>query len=340
MPEDATMTLDNWHIHCPAKHTADHIKHHGLRSDSTLYVVGVVSNPVRYNSRYRIAREWIQHMAHTPHVQLVLVEAAFGDRHWEVTDECNDFHIRLNTRSEAWIKENMINIGMRAVLAKHPSAKYLAWVDADVFFRTPGWALETIHQLQHFSVVQPWQDCLDLGPHGNVFQHFKSFGYQHQMRVPKQKWPGQPYPYAHSGFAWACTRHFWENVRGLCEVGILGSSDHHMAFAMIGEVRDTIHSKMAPSFFRICEEWQRRATRVTHNEVGFVHGRIEHQFHGPKKRRYYRERWQLLWENGYDPDTDIMYDEQGLLHIVGKPALEQAIRLYNRSRLEDSNEET
>ena len=45
-------------------------------------------------------------------------------------------------------------------------------------------------------------------------------------------------------------------------------------------------------------------------------------------------------DNHFDPDTDLAYDEQGVLHLVGKPRLESAIRKYNRSRCEDSIEET
>jgi hypothetical protein len=112
-----------------------------------------------------------------------------------------------------------------------------------------------------------------------------------------------------------------------------------MAFAMIGEVMDTIHGGMSKSFFRRCLEWQTNAVRITNKEVGFVHGRIEHEFHGPKNRRYYRERWQILVDYKYDPDTDLVYDSQGLIQLVGKPALEQAIKMYNRSRHEDSIEE-
>lgn len=275
-------------------------------------------------------------MSNTKRVKLHLVETAFGDRQHEVAGVDD---LRLRTGSEAWIKEGMINLGMRRVLTMHPEANYLAWVDADVFFRDPNWALETIHQLQHFQVLQPWSDCADLGYHGGIFQHFRSFGYQHQRRIPKQTHPGQPYQYAHSGFAWACTRKFWENTQGLLDCAPLGSADHHMAFAMIGEVEKTVHGSMSAAFKRRCNEWQARVRRVTHDEVGFVHGRIEHMFHGPKKRRYYRERWQILIDHCYNPDTDLMYDAQGLPIIVGKPALEHAIRQYNRSRMEDSIEQ-
>jgi hypothetical protein len=38
--------------------------------------------------------------------------------------------------------------------------------------------------------------------------------------------------------------------------------------------------------------------------------------------------------------TNRMYDAQGMIQLVGKPDLERAIRLYNRSRGEDSIEDT
>jgi hypothetical protein len=321
-------------------HLTNHIFKNTLVSDNVLHVVGVCSNPVRYHSRYRIARQWIHHMAHTPNVKLHIVEAAFNQRQHELEDVCIEHGVEfipLRTLTEYWIKESMLNIGMRHACVKY-NAKYLAWIDMDVFFEDPEWAQEALHQLQHFDVIQPWSDCMDMGAHGNVLQHFKSFGLQHQRRVPKQKHPSQTsYQYAHTGFAWCCTRRFFENAQGLMDFPPLGSSDHHMAFAMISEVMDTVHGKMKESFKRRAREWQARAVQVTKNEVGFSMGTIKHMFHGPKKRRYYRERWELLFD--YDPDVNMMRDDQGLCYIVGLPKLEQDIRLYNRSRFEDSIEE-
>ena len=323
-------------------HLVNHVSHNELREQNVLRVVGVCANPVRYQSRYRIAREWIKHIAGTKCVDLLVVEAAFGHRHRELEDAtlaagAKYFGVRVG--SEGWYKESLVNIGIRRFIAADPHAKYFAWIDMDVFFRDANWAQETLHQLQHYHVVQPWQDCADLRPTGGILQHFKSFGYQHQRRVPKQKHPKQQYEYAHTGFAWACDRLFFENTQGLMNFCPLGSADHHMAFACIGEVDDTIHGKMSPAFFRMCREWQDAAMCVTKGEVGFTPGRIEHYFHGPKNRRFYRERWQILIDHGFDPDRDLAYDEQGIRVIAGKPALEQSIRLYNRSRFEDSIEE-
>lgn len=321
-------------------HLVNHIKHHHLRSSSQLHVVGVISNSVRYHSRYRLAREWIEEMVKTPHVTLHIVEAAFGDRHHELEDLCKQLGVNflpLRTRSEIWIKENMINLGVRHLLPR--DWKYMAWIDADVFFRDPSWAIETIQQLQHYPVVQPWQDCIDLGPRHTILERHESFGSLISRGIRRQKKPLEPYKFGHPGFAWACTRGFWEAVGGLVDCAILGSGDHHMACALVKEYETSMHDKMSDVFKRRVREWQGRAYRHTHGIVGHVPTLIEHKFHGPKKRRFYRERWQILVDHEYNPDTDLTYDEQGVLQLTGKPHLEQAIRKYNRSRQEDSIEE-
>ena len=177
-------------------------------------------------------------------------------------------------------------------------------------------------------------------------RHYRSFGFQHQARKPKQKHKGETYyEYAHSGFGWACTRTFVEAMIGaggsngpMMDWAILGSADHHMAWAMIGDTKATIHKMMHKSFFRKCYEWEARATRVTKKEVGFVSGFIQHKFHGPKNRRYYRERWATLAENKYDPDTMLTHDSQGIAILTGNHKLEHDIYLYNLSRIEDSIE--
>lgn len=313
----------------------NHIQHPELVGDNTLHVIGVVSNSARWHSRYRLARKWIDEMRATPHVELHLVEAAFGDRHHEVASK-DDGDLLLRTGSEVWIKENLINLGVRHLLPRGWSK--VAWIDADVAFRDPNWAQETLHQLQHFDVVQPWWQCTDLGPHGDILQTHQSFGRLVQTGTRMQRNSCEPYAYGHSGYAWACTRAFWERVGGLLDFCILGSADHHMAWGMIGDVDCTVHGGIGASYLRRCREWQARAVAACHKDVGATPGRIEHSFHGPKARRYYKERWQILVEHHFDPDRDLMYDDQGLIQLVGKPELERAIRKYNQSRCEDSIE--
>lgn len=319
-------------------HLVDHIHNHGLLGDNTLHVVSVISNPIRFRSRYRLYREFEKQMLETKNVRFYTVELAYGDRAFEVTNESSPNHLQLRTGQELWHKENMINLGVKHLLPRE--WKYMAWIDADIEFENQHWAQETIQQLQHYPVVQPWSHCVDLGPFGEILQTFESFCSVHRKHQPKQRHPGEPYKYAHSGFAWACTRFFWENVGSLMDFPILGSADHHMAWALTGRVNETVHGKMGPEFKRKCNEWQSRACKVTQGDsVGFVKGMIKHKFHGPKAARRYRERWEILYGNDFNPETDIGYDSQGLITLThSKPGLISEIRDYFRGRNEDSIE--
>lgn len=331
------------------QHLVNHIFHSKLRNDNNLHVIGVVSNPVRYHSRYRLAREWIEKMANTDNVNLTVVEAAFGDREHEIVNDTQNSKfdkIEVRIRSNAWIKESMINLAFRHITSRFPHANYFAWVDMDVFFESQDWAQETLQKLQTFEVVQPWSEALDLGPNGNILETFRSFGSQNKGLFLKKQARPPYYPYAHTGFAWAATRNFIEATWGaggsngpLMDWAILGSADNHMAFAMVGKTLSTINKMIYPSFSRKCVEWQNKAVTVTNNQVSFIPGFIKHKFHGPKNRRYYRERWKILVDNQYDPDTQLIHDGQGIAVLTGNHQLEAAIYDYNLSRFEDSIEE-
>jgi len=338
------------------EHLVSHIhKSHQLHHDNTLHVIRVISNPARYHSRYRLARKQEEFLKTCPNIVLYTVEASFGHRCHELVEKTNPHHLAVKTNSEIWVKENMINLGVKHLLPK--DWKYVAWIDGDVIWHNTNWAQEALHALQHYPVIQPWMDGLDLGNHGNVLSHFKSFGFQHYRQFenefnhavnkkkpgvihhkspPATSMPGVDYRrFGHTGYAWACTRHFWENVGGLMDFCILGSADHNMATAMVGRVEQSIHQGMSDGFKQKCEEWQAKAVRVTHEEVGSTMERLEHFFHGKKINRFYGARWKILIHYKFDPIKDLMYDDQGILVLVGKPKLEQAIRHYIRSRNED-----
>ncbi len=327
------------------QHLADHHRHRDLRNDSTLHVVTCVSNPARFESRYRLARIFMEEMSRTSNIKLYVAEAAYGDRHHEVTDDWvpagpgrvdhHPWHLRVRTDSEIWIKENLINLAVARLLPR--DWKYVAWVDADVAFRDPDWAMETLHELQHFHIVQPWRHALDLGSRGEVLTTFESFGHRWQEggRPPKGSNLDYYSKLGHPGYAWACTRSFWEATGGLIDHGILGSGDRHMAYGCVGLAGKSLHQKLSPGYKRRVLDWERRARRITNGQVGYVPGRIEHSWHGKKSARGYSSRWNIILEHGFDPERHLTYDHQGLIQLVGKPDLEHSILRYNRSRDED-----
>ncbi len=309
------------------------------------HVITMISNPARYLSRYRIYRQWIEAMK-TSGVNVVTVEVAFGDRPFEVTERNNVNHVQLRTKDELWIKENAINIGKQYICQVWPDAKYFAWIDADVFpMRTMrDWLLETVQQLQHYHIVQMFDHAVDLDPTYSIMskphQSFMSAYVKSGFKIPTVEGHWYYYGHGHPGYAWAATRESMDNLGGLIDFAILGAADRHMALALINNVEHSVPAGISEPYKKMLMKWQDRANRHIKLDVGYVPGGIYHYFHGKKKDRKYADRWKILVDCAYDPETDLKKDAQGIYQIEDHDArqirLRDLLRAYFRSRNEDS----
>lgn len=321
-------------------HIQSQIKNPALATNNTLHVIGVVQNPVRYHSRYRLFRQWLKEMLATPNVKVHVVEAVYGDRQAECdpkTCDMGDFSYHsVKITSEIWLKENLINIAEENLLPK--DWQTMCWSDCDIHFADSSWALNTIHQLQHYNIVQPWQSASDLDFYGNVMDTWTSFGSLCAKGKPMYHDKTSQYTYAHTGYAWACTRYFYENVVRLADFNIVGAGDHLMAWACLDMVARTMPQTISQDYKDTCQRWADKASRACAKMVGFTPGRLEHSWHGAKVNRKYWSRWDIPVKNDFQPSRDLAYDSQGVLVLCGKNkyAIESAIMNYNRARNEDS----
>lgn len=308
---------------------------------SKLNVIAVVSNPVRYESRYRLFREFKARMEATPNVNLICVEHAFGRRPHEVTDvNCrNHVLLRGGSEYELWIKEGLINAGLKRLYELDPDWEYVAWVDADISFDDPDWANETVHALQHYAVVQPWSMSYDLDPNQKVIHAASSFGHDFATGAARRPWAIYEESY-HPGYAWATTREVIDGLgKKIIEWCPLGSADHHMAHAFTGNIWAAVDPKFGAGYRRRASQFQVQADRHVKQNLGYVEGGIRHFWHGPKRKRYYIERNDILIRNRFDPDWDIATDHDGVPFLTdGKPQFRDDIRMYFRARDEDSLE--
>lgn len=305
-----------------------------------LHVVTAVSNPIRWQSRIKLYKEFEQHMLDSG-VSLTVVECAYGDRPHDLTPDphVNHVKVRVSGHHLSWNKEPLLNTG----IARVPDAKYIATVDADILFRRADWAVETLHALQHYHAVQPWSDCYDLGPNGEHLQTHRSFCRLWHERKLMVQGPAHPYGaygvrFGHPGYAWAWTRQALDWPGGLIETAALGAADHHMAMGMINRVQDSIHGGMTEGYKAPLYLWQERAYQHIQGQIGYVGGTIEHFWHGPKDKRAYISRWEILAKHKFDPATDLRKNTYGVVELAGnKPELTHDIDVYFRSRDEDSN---
>lgn len=300
----------------------------GLRP-SDLHVIAVISNPMRYRSRVRLMREFIERMLRTG-VSLTIVEATFGERAPDFHPSPEYNYVRVRHDQEIWLKEPMINLGYRSL---PEGARYIMWCDADIEFKNPGWVMETLHGLQHFHTLQPFTHVVDMGKHHELLLTHTGFGYQYDKGDTFQTGYGT---FWHPGYAWAYRRSAWEALGGMMDGAVCGAADHHMAAALIGKGLWTVHGETTDGYKRMVSEWQTKADALT-GRHGCVSGTILHHYHGPKEKRYYVERWDILINHAFDPYTDLFRDANGMPVLTSaKPKLLQDLRRYLAARDEDA----
>ena len=299
-----------------------------------LHIIAVISNPIRFVSRYALYEEFAKKMRAETLVVFHPVELALGRRPFEI-----DAELKLRTYDEIWHKENMINLAMQRLPADW---KYVAWIDADIEFQRKDWVVETLQQLQHYMIVQMFQNAVDLGPTGEFLSKANGFMWSHLTGQPRPKIAadGKTYGYTtwHSGYSWAARREAIDALGGLYDVSVLGSGDHLMAWGLVG--KNILPSNMSDGYHKSLQDWIDRASRLITKDVGFVPGTILHFFHGAKVNRQYNSRWKILDKYQFDPFLDLKRDSQGLyqLDVDGTPRMNgfrDDLRAYFRARNED-----
>ena len=310
----------------------------------TLYIVACVANPPRWRSRIALARGALADWLKEPNVHITLAECAYGSRGWDLADlvSARVTHIPLRATTMAWSKECLLNI---AIAHLPHSAEKIAALDADVIFRRPGWATETLASLDLYPVIQPWDTAYDLGPHDEHVQTHRSFASIWHAGKPVVAtsaafwvFNGGYNTYPHPGYAWGWQRDVLDRIGGLLEIGAMGSGDYHMALGMVGRYTASVPPGVSDGYKNSVASWATRAAFEVNGKLGFAHGTIEHPFHGRKSDRGYQTRWQMFLDSGFDPAIDLKRNTYGVLEFSGtNPNLERAFDRHLRSREEDVN---
>jgi hypothetical protein len=304
-----------------------------------LYVMLPYFNYCFFRRRKELFIEFVQRMSSVPHIRMVVIEAVEKGEHCQLQKESLTgifLHLKVETAHRIWLKENLINLGVAHL---PPDWKVMAWIDADLTFLNPDWAVETLRVLHHapeYDVVQMFERCINLGPTGEPMKTDKGFGYMFRTSG-KPYTKTHKYGFWHPGYAWACSRTAYQQMGGLIDWGILGSGDHHMALALIG-LADISHPGNIHAHY--AERLKAYERRVAGLRLGYIHGDIQHHYHGRLADRRYRERWDILTQNKYDPDTDIYKTINGVIQLtLSGLRLQPEIHDYFIGRQEDRTEE-
>ena len=275
--------------------------------EDKLNVIIVISNPCDYSRRYVLLNEFVKRIEEEEdNVRLFIVEMVYGDQKFMVTDANNKRHLQLRTETPLWHKENMVNLAVKNLLPKNYKA--FAWIDSDIEFDSPSWAVDTLKVLNGYrDVVQLFSQCIDMDREENSLNMFTSFGFNFSK---KKKYCGRGLDYWHPGYAWAMTRKSYEKIGKIYDQGLLGSGDNIMAFSFVNVCEKFNNAKYSSDYNKSMLEFQKKAKGI---RLGYIPGVIRHYFHGSKKNRKYVERTEILAKYQYSPYKHITYDTNGII---------------------------
>jgi hypothetical protein len=239
-----------------------------------------------------------------------------------------------------WQKERLLNVAIERL---PPSCTKIAWLDADVLFENPAWALETARRLDDHPVVQLFDHAVRLrrghradDNSGDRYPGFAAIA----SHDPHRLLAGDFATHGHTGFAWAARRDVLSG-RGLYDVCITGSGDHAMAHAFAGDWTSGCVDRIFGASNRHRQyftAWSKETYRRVRANVGFVSGSVLHLWHGEVRDRRYVDRNRELANFDFDPVTDLRVGSSGCWEWnSAKPLLHRWAREYFGLRREDGD---
>jgi hypothetical protein len=300
-----------------------------------LWVVSTYFDSEGYTSKLRALRAYVSMMERSG-IPMLLVEGSFGGHPFLLPK--SDQVLQVRCQNVMWQKERLLNL---AIDHLPDTCRKVAWLDTDIFFENPRWAVETSNLLDSFPIVQPFGLALWLPKGTTQFRGrgiaspgFASVAHNH----PGLFLSGDFDRHGHTGYAWAARKDLIQK-HGLYDRSIAGSGDHLMAHAMMGDLSSpcvTNSVGVANPFRESFHAWAKPFHNDVRSRVGFVQGAVLHRWHGDRKKRGYYKRMVGLLARGYNPSVDVRVAPSGALEWTEHAAvLRRWLKGYFTRREED-----
>lgn len=315
-------------------HAADHYTH-----TSDLWLMTTYFNPSHYQTK-RINYQHFKQRIAAAGLKLLTVECAFGDADFDLAHESDVLQLRC--ADVMWQKERLLNLALDCL---PPQATKVAWIDCDILFSNPNWAVDAVRLLNQFPVVQLFTHAIRLlqgqtfydGTSEGQWQSFAAVHAQQSDLVRK----GNAHKHGHTGFGWAARREIWQK-HGLYDALIVGAADHLMAHAMCNDFESPCVRRHLginpPQLAHFCN-WGRNFYADVQGRIGCVPGTVLHLWHGDLSKRQYVARHDKLAEFAFDPEHDIKVGQSGAWEwYSNKPELHQWMVDYFYQRQEDGKD--
>lgn len=123
------------------------------QANAGLAAITCYYNPFRNGHRREGYRHFRQHLD----IPLLCVELSC-DGEFELHDSDAEWLVRVRGTDVVWQKERLLNIGLEHVPRKF---SMIAWLDCDLLFLNPAWAVDTCELLGRYPIVQAFHDLYE-----------------------------------------------------------------------------------------------------------------------------------------------------------------------------------
>jgi hypothetical protein len=196
-------------------------------STNELWVVTCYYNPAGYQTKSDNYRRFAQSIL-AAGIQLVTVECAFGSAPFELLPSPEVIQVR--TDGVMWIKERLLNL---AIAQLPPQAEKVAWVDCDILFADPAWAVNTAAALDRWQVVQPFTSVGRMQRGQMAYTGPERHGFAAQLQRRPESALLRASAHGQPGIAWAARRSLLQK-HGLYDAAIMGGGDELFSHALGG----------------------------------------------------------------------------------------------------------
>jgi hypothetical protein len=202
--------------------------------DQILHLAVAYSNPFRWRTRRILMNDFRRRAANWPNVRLYVGELAYGDRPFEVTGDRSAVRRKRHPTADApraVAQGKQLNV----TVSRFPSDwKYGGYSDADLVFTRQDWALEAIHQLRHYDLIQLFSSYMDLSAKHEPIGLAQAFAWNYQNQDA----------FLATGRCDTAPRSFPSGriraIGGELDINILGGGDSEMAHGLIGLIHELV----------------------------------------------------------------------------------------------------
>jgi len=312
---------------------------HSTSLPGSIWGITTFFNPGSYNTKYKNFKKFQSNLVQQG-LPLLVVELAFSNADFELSQADSDILIQVRSRSILWQKERLLNLALTHL---PKDCDKVVWLDSDIIFQNNDWIHQTSKLLEIYRVIQPFSEAVRLPKdfsEGNWVNARAGFDPLPRFSAATSVILGIGEE-GHPGYAWATRRETIQEL-GFFDLMVVGGADRVMSATFLGIPENQImaadQSKVNYSveFSNLLEQWQKNANILIQQSVSFVPGFLFHLNHGENKNRNYVKRHELLKKFQFNPKVDLALNQEGVWEwSSNRVDLQNAVRDYFLSRRED-----